>query len=268
MPKSVPFYQVDAFTDAPFAGNPAAVCILERPASESWMQSVAMEMNLSETAFVCPENGAYRLRWFTPAAEVELCGHATLATAHVLWTTARLADGQRCEFNTLSGLLTVERRGNGAMELNFPADTPVAAETPAGLLDALGTAQPVEVLRGRTDLIVRLASAAELRGLRPDFRLLGGIPGIRGVIATAASDSDEFDFMSRFFGPAVGVDEDPVTGSAHCLLGPYWSARLGLDELRAYQASKRGGRLKLRMRDERILIGGQAVTVAEGTLHV
>ncbi len=267
MPQSIPLYQVDAFTDRPFRGNPAAVCILEKPADESWMQSVAMEMNLSETAFVWSETGRYRLRWFTPATEVRLCGHATLASAHALWTTGRVAEDQRIEFNTLSGVLTVERHAV-SMEMDFPADTPTPTEAPQGLLEALGISQAVEVLRGRSDLIVRLASASELRNLRPDFLLLGRIPDVRGVIATAVSDSDDFDFMSRFFGPAVGVDEDPVTGSAHCLLGPYWSAQLGRDELRAYQASARGGALRLRMRGERIHIGGQAVTVSEGSLHV
>ena len=267
MPQPIPLYQVDAFTDRPFQGNPAAVCVLDSPADEGWMQAVAREMNLSETAFVSPEDGHYRLRWFTPATEVRLCGHATLASAHTLWTIGRVPAEQPIGFHTLSGVLAVERHG-AFLDMNFPADTPVAAEAPEGVMEALGISQAVEVLRGRSDLIVRLASAAELRNLRPDFRLLGEISGIRGVIATAASDSDDFDFMSRFFGPAVGVDEDPVTGSAHCLLGPYWSARLGRDELRAYQASARGGALRLRLRGERIHIGGQAVTVSEGVLHV
>ena len=267
MPQPVPLYQVDAFTDRPFRGNPAAVCVLDHPADESWMQSVAMEMNLSETAFVCPEDRRYRLRWFTPATEVRLCGHATLASAHILWTTGRVPAGERIEFNTLSGVLTVERHGT-SITLDFPADTATAIDAPEKLFEALGIPKPVAVLRGRTDIIVRLASATELRLLQPDFRLLGRVPDIRGVIVTAASDSDDFDFMSRFFAPAVGVDEDPVTGSAHCLLGPYWSAQLGREELRAYQASARGGALRLRMRGERIHIGGEAVTVSEGILHV
>lgn len=266
MPQQVPLYQVDAFTDRPFRGNPAAVCVLDRPAGADWMQSVATEMNLSETAFVCPEVDGYRLRWFTPATEVRLCGHATLASAHTLWTTGRVERGRRIEFHTLSGLLTVERHGT-RMEMDFPADTPSRADAPEKLLEALGIVQPLDVLRGKSDLIVRLESSSELRGLRPDFRLLGGIPGIRGVIATATSDREDFDFMSRFFAPAVGVDEDPVTGSAHCLLGPYWSSQLDREELRAYQASARGGALDLRLRGDRIHIGGQAVTVAEGVLH-
>lgn len=266
MPQQVPLYQVDAFTDRPFRGNPAAVCILEQAADADWMQSIAMETNLSETAFVHPEGNGYRLRWFTPAAEVRLCGHATLASAHALWTSGRVELDRTIEFTTLSGVLTVERHPTH-MEMDFPADTPNPTEAPAGLLDALGVSQPLEVLRGDADLIVSLASASELRALRPDFRLLGEIPGIRGVIATAASDNDDFDFLSRFFAPAVGVDEDPVTGSAHCLLGPYWAARLGRDDLSAYQDSARGGMLRLRLRGERIRIGGQAVTVAEGVLH-
>jgi PhzF family phenazine biosynthesis protein len=267
MPQQVPLYQVDAFTDTPFRGNPAAVCVLDKAADVGWMQSVAAEMNLSETAFVCPEGDGYGLRWFTPAAEVSLCGHATLASAHVLWATGRMEQDRRIEFKTLSGLLTVERY-EAHMEMDFPADAARPSEVPGGLFEALGISQALEVLRGKTDLIIRLASAGELRDLRPDFRLLGGVPGIRGVIVTAASDSGDYDFMSRFFAPAVGVDEDPVTGSAHCLSGPYWSAELGREELRAYQASTRGGALHLRVCGERIRIGGQAVTVSEGVLHV
>lgn len=267
MPRPIPLYQVDAFTDSPFRGNPAAVCLLDEATDAGWMQSVAAEMNLSETAFVCPEAGAYGLRWFTPAAEVRLCGHATLASAHVLWTTGRVEQERRIEFKTLSGLLVVERY-EAHMEMDFPTDAAHPCEAPDGLLEALGISQPLEVLRGRSDLIVRLPSAGELRDLHPDFRLLRGVPGIRAVIVTAASDSGDYDFMSRFFAPAVGVDEDPVTGSAHCLSGPYWSAQLGREELRAYQASTRGGALYLRVCGERIRIGGQAVTVSEGVLHV
>lgn len=267
MSKSIPLYQVDAFTDQAFRGNPAAVCPLDGPENEDWMQAVAMEMNLSETAFLYPEDNGYRLRWFTPATEVRLCGHATLASAHILWTSGRVESSRGIDFNTLSGPLSVERDG-AFMEMDFPADPPTLAEPSEGLLEALGASQPIEVLRGRSDLLVRFESASELRELRPDFRRLGEVSGVRGVIATATSDSDDFDFMSRFFGPAVGVDEDPVTGSAHCLLGPYWASQLGRDELRAYQASARGGELRLRLCGDRIRIGGRAVTVAEGVLHV
>lgn len=266
MPSAVPLHIVDAFADRPFRGNPAAVCLLAAPADTAWMQVVAAEMNLSETAFVSPEGERYRLRWFTPAIEVRLCGHATLATAHTLWATGRLPAQARAEFLTLSGLLTVERDGS-LLQMDFPTDSPVPADAPAGLAEALGLPGPLHIARGREDLLVRLESAKQVAELSPDFRRLGRLEGIRGVIVTAAADNDTTDFVSRFFGPAVGVDEDPVTGSAHCLLGPYWAAELGRDELHAYQASARGGTLRLRLRGERILIGGQAVTVAEGTLN-
>lgn len=266
MPTAVPFYQVDAFTDRPFRGNPAAVCLLEEAADERWMQSVAAEMNLSETAFVIPEAGRYGLRWFTPSSEVRLCGHATLATAHTLWATGRLAVTARAEFLTLSGLLTVELDST-LLHMDFPADSPAPSEAPAGLAEALGLRGTLQVMRGREDLIVRLDSAARVRDLAPDFRRLARIEGIRGVIVTAKGEDDHTDFVSRFFAPAVGVDEDPVTGSAHCLLGPYWARELNRQELRAYQASTRGGRLHLRLQGERIVIAGQAVTVTEGMLY-
>ncbi|MEM8598451.1 MAG: PhzF family phenazine biosynthesis protein [Bacteroidota bacterium] len=270
---------VDAFTDTPFGGNPAAVCLLDEPAETAWMQQVAMEMNLSETAFVLPEGveadpGVRRLRWFTPAAEVELCGHATLATAHILFETGRVADIAR--FETRSGRLTVTRNGPG-YAMDFPATTATAAPTPDGLLDqlALALADVRFVGRNTYDVLVEVDDAATVRGLDPDFQGLGSIPNIeRGVIVTAeAGDDDPYDFISRFFAPAVRVAEDPVTGSAHCTLAPYWAGRLGRSALVGYQASERGGTVTVEHRPDpqngdRVLLGGQAVTMVEGTLRI
>lgn len=256
--------QVDSFTDRPFAGNPAAVCVLPAAADERWMKDVAREMNLSETAFLHPEAGGWRLRWFTPAAEVDLCGHATLAAAHVLWEDAHLEPAATASFQTRSGLLTANRRSEW-IELDFPATAPAAAAAPVGLLEALGVGRVVAVGRSRFDFLVELEDGAQLRALRPDFGALARVDA-RGVIVTAASDVAGADFVSRFFGPAVGVDEDPVTGSAHCCLAPYWSARLGCDELVGYQASARGGSVRVALRGDRVLLGGQAVTVMRGEL--
>lgn len=259
----IPLFQIDAFADRPFAGNPAAVCLLEGPAEAAWMQHVAQEMNLSETAFVHRESDGFGLRWFTPVAEVALCGHATLATAHALWETGRLACGEMARFHTLSGLLTATAK-EGWIELDFPALATEAAEAPAGLLDALG-ARASFVGRSTYDLLVEVASAAEVRMLAPDFGALARVKA-RGVIVTARSDEPRFDFVSRFFGPAVGVNEDPVTGSAHAALGPYWKTRTGKDAFLAYQASARGGTVRLRVAGARVLIAGQAVTVLRGEM--
>lgn len=256
--------QVDSFTDRPFAGNPAAVCVLAGAADERWMKDVAREMNLSETAFLHREGEDWRLRWFTPAAEVDLCGHATLAAAHVLWEDAHLEPDARASFQTRSGLLTAVRRGEW-IELDFPATVPAPAAAPAGLLQALGLERAVAVGRSRFDFLVELEDAAQVRALRPDFGALARVDA-RGVIVTAAGDVPGADFVSRFFGPAVGVDEDPVTGSAHCCLAPYWSAKLGRAELVGYQASARGGSVRVALRGERVLLGGQAVTVLRGEL--
>ena len=256
--------QVDSFTDRPFAGNPAAVCVLASAADERWMKDVAREMNLSETAFLHREEDGWRLRWFTPAAEVDLCGHATLAAAHVLWEDGHLEPDATAAFRTRGGLLTASRRG-AWIELDFPGTAPAAAAAPAGLLEALGVARAVAVGRSRFDVLVELEDAAQLRALRPDFGALSRVDA-RGVIVTAAGDVPGADFVSRFFGPAVGVDEDPVTGSAHCCLAPYWSARLGRDELVGYQASARGGWVRVAVRGDRVLLGGQAVTVMRGEL--
>jgi PhzF family phenazine biosynthesis protein len=261
---------VDAFTDRPFAGNPAAVCVLDGPAPDAWMQLVAREMNLSETAFLHPIDGGprRRLRWFTPTVEVDLCGHATLATAHVLWEEGHLAPDAVAEFETRSGLLTA-RRVDGWIELDFPAkpiERPVSdpAEL-AALSEALGV-PVVSAGRSRFDVLAELPDEATVRGLSPDFGRIHAIPA-RGVIATAPSSDPAFDFVSRFFAPAVGVDEDPVCGSAHCVLAPFWSARLGRDALRAHQVSPRGGVLRLRLAADRVAIAGQAVTTFRGQLQ-
>lgn len=257
-------YQVDAFTDRPFAGNPAGVCILPGPAADGWMQAVAREMNLSETAFLVRQpDGAFNLRWFTPAVEVKLCGHATLASAHILWQTGILAPGEQARFHTLNGLLTATQRG-AWIEMDFPATPARPTELPAGLADALGVT-PTYVGVNVFDYLVEVASEAAVRALQPDITALGRLP-VRGVIVTAASAAPEFDFVSRFFAPAAGVNEDPVTGSAHCCLAPFWAARLGKSEMTAYQASARGGVVRARLAGGRVLLGGQAITVLAGEL--
>jgi PhzF family phenazine biosynthesis protein len=260
---SIPIFQVDAFAAAPFTGNPAAVCLLENEAKVGWMLSVAAEMNLSETAFITPHEDGFGLRWFTPATEVDLCGHATLASAHVLWETGRLAEADTARFHTRSGLLTAKRTGDW-IELDFPATPAESIEPPPGLSDLLGSV-PKFVGRSRFDLLLELTDAEELRDLNPDFVGLSSLP-IRGLIVTTKSDVPEFDFLSRFFAPAAGINEDPVTGSAHCALAPFWAKRLGKDEMTAFQASPRGGVVKVKLVGERVLLRGQAVTVLRGEL--
>jgi PhzF family phenazine biosynthesis protein len=257
----VPIYQVEAFTSRPFAGNPAAVCILPGPADEGWMQNVATEMNLSETAFLYQQEDGYNLRWFTPAAEVELCGHATLASAHLLWEAGHLKPDEQARFHTLSGLLTAKRAGDW-IELDFPA-TPAEATTPPDeLVNALGV-EPRYVGKNRFDYLVEVDSEEIVRGLEPDFAALVAVTN-RGVMVTSLAASQEYDFVSRFFAPGAGINEDPVTGSAHCCLGPFWSDRLGKSELVAYQASSRGGVVCVRVGEERVYLKGQAVTVLRG----
>lgn len=260
---SQPIYQVDSFTNRPFAGNPAGVCILAQPREDAWMQNVAREMNLSETAFLLQQEDGYNLRWFTPAVEVDLCGHATLASAHILWETGELQPDQQARFFTRSGLLTADRRGEW-IEMDFPAKPEVPADAPDGLLEALGV--PAKYIgRSQFDLLVELDSADVVRAVKPNFGLLERVP-VRGVIVTSRADGDDYDFVSRFFAPAVGVNEDPVTGSAHCCLSPFWSKRLGRNELVGYQASARGGVVRVRLEGDRVRIGGQAVTVLKGEL--
>ena len=256
-------WQVDAFTDKPFAGNPAAVTVLPEARDADWMQLVALEMNLSETAFlVRRDDGSFDLRWFTPAVEVDLCGHATVASAHVLWQEGFLRPDEQARFHSKSGLLTAERDGDW-IELNFPADDPLQIDMPPGLDEALG-ADVVDVRQGRHDVLARLADEATVRGLTPDFRAIMSIP-FRGVMVTARG-SKPYDFVSRFFGPNAGIDEDPVTGSSFCLLTPYWTPELGKTELLAYQASARGGVIRTSLKGERVLIAGHAVTTLKGEL--
>lgn len=259
----VAIYQVDAFTDQPYKGNPAAVCLLEEARSEEWMQAVAAEMNLSETAFVLPESDGFRLRWFTPKKEVKLCGHATLATAHVLYENKLIPLAEQARFYTLSGLLTADYLG-GLIELDFPATPVVSCEAPFGLVEAL-MVKPLFIGRSDDDYLVEVASEDEVKKAAPDFGRLVQT-SCRGIIVTALSGSAGYDFISRFFAPAVGINEDPVTGSAHCRLTPYWQGKLGKNEFTAYQASERGGFLKLRAEGERVRIGGKAVTILRGEL--
>ncbi|HEX5386456.1 MAG TPA: PhzF family phenazine biosynthesis protein [Gemmatimonadales bacterium] len=265
--------QIDAFTATPFAGNSAAVCLLPAPREDAWMQAVAREMNLAETAFLLradgqlapgrPGNGSYQLRWFTPAVEVDLCGHATLASAHFLWEAGHLPPDATARFETRSGLLTASRAGEW-ISLDFPVTPAVPCPVPPALERALG-ARLCQVAQSRFDYLVELESAAAVRAIAPDFTLLERIGG-RGVIVTAASDDPKFDFVSRFFAPASGIPEDPVTGSAHCVLGPFWGPRLSKSDMVGYQASARGGVVRVGLRGDRVLLGGQAVTVLHGQL--
>jgi PhzF family phenazine biosynthesis protein len=260
---AIPIVQVDAFTDRPFAGNPAAVCVLSEPQPDAWMRDVAREMNLSETAFLTPENDGFRLRWLTPAVEVDLCGHATVASAHVLWEDGHLQPERQARFHTRSGLLLADRRG-AWIELDFPVKAPAPAAAPPGMVEALGV-KARSVMRNQFDYLVELGSEEEVRATAPDFTALKKV-GARGIIITARASSAGFDFVSRFFAPGSGIDEDPVTGSAHCALGPYWSERLGKTEFTAYQASARGGVVRVRMHGDRVILGGQAVTVMRAQL--
>ncbi len=251
-------YQIDAFTNKPFAGNPAAVCFLEKAVDENWMQQVALEINLSETAFLYPEKDGFNLRWFTPSVEVDLCGHATLASAHFLYEQNILNKNQTAHFYTKSGKLTAVKLDN-RIELNFPSTKPIETAPPEKLLEAFQV-NALFVGKSRFDYFIEVKSAETVRNLTPNFSLLSVLP-VRGVIVTAQSDIDKYDIISRFFAPAVGVDEDPVTGSAHCTLSPYWSEKLEKKELKAYQASKRGGELTIVHQDDRVLLQGEAVTV-------
>jgi PhzF family phenazine biosynthesis protein len=258
----IPIVQVDAFTDRCFGGNPAAVCILDAPRPAPWMQAVAAEMNLSETAFLDPRPDGWNLRWFTPAVEVDLCGHATLASAHVIWEEGRLPLESPVRFHTKSGLL-VARRREGAIELDFPAWPPSPCPEPHGLAEALHV-EPKWVGRHKGYVLVEVASQAQVTELKPDFARLRELRD--PVIVTSRSDDPEVDFVSRFFAPFFGIDEDPVTGSAHCVLAPYWRDRLHKAQLAARQLSHRGGALTVTVAGDRALIAGRAVTVLRGEL--
>jgi predicted PhzF superfamily epimerase YddE/YHI9 len=261
---TIPLFHVDAFTDRPFAGNPAAVCILPSWKDNDWLQGVAREMNLPMTAFLVKQADLFALRWFTPNVEVDLCGHATLASAHVLWNLGH-AVVDEIRFSTRGGILTAIRSG-AFIQLDFPLMPEEAAEAPPDLLEALGTSAKY-VGKNQFDYLVEVESEATLRGLTPDFNRLKTFP-MRGVIITSASGDPHYDFVSRFFAPSIGVDEDQVTGSSHCCLGVFWEKRLGKAEFVAYQASPRGGVVKLRVTSDRAFLSGRAVTVASGQLLV
>jgi PhzF family phenazine biosynthesis protein len=261
MSSEVRQFQVDAFANRVFEGNPAAVCPLPRWLDEAVMQAIAAENNLSETAFFVPAGEGFELRWFTPLAEVDLCGHATLATAHVLFENLGYAHDE-IRFESRSGELTVRRQGD-LLEMDFPSRPPIACAPPDGLTEALGAA-PLEVLCA-DDLLAVFGNESEIRAITPDFPALARLPG-RGVCVTAPGDN--YDFVSRFFAPALGVSEDPVTGSAHCELAPYWAGRLGRTTLRARQVSRRGGEVGCEVRGERVLLSGTAVTFMEGTIRL
>jgi PhzF family phenazine biosynthesis protein len=266
---TIPLFHVDAFTECTFAGNPAAVCLLSSWKEDVWLQAVAREMNLSETAFLVRQPGSqaqlgnqWGLRWFTPKVEVDLCGHATLASAHILWQQGQ-ATGDEIRFSTKCGVLKAARLGND-IELDFPLKPEVAAEAPPGLLEALGVSAKY-VGKNQFDYLVEVESETALRRIAPDFKSLATVP-VRGIIVTSRAADLRFDFVSRFFAPASGVDEDPVTGSAHCCLGDFWRKRLGKNEFTAYQASARGGVVKVRVTSDRAFLAGRAVIVAQGEL--
>jgi PhzF family phenazine biosynthesis protein len=257
-------YQVDSFTAEPFKGNPAGVCLLDQPAPQSWMQSLAMEMNLAETAFIYPESDGFRLRWFTPVTEVELCGHATLATAHILFENGKLKPNDTARFLTKSGILTV-RKINKLLEMNFPATPASQCPEPENLSRALGNVNFLFSGKNDFDYLIELDSEDVIRSLKPDFDLLKKVTA-RGIIVTSRSRNSQFDFVSRFFAPTLGIDEDPVTGSAHCTLGPYWAKKLGKSKFTAYQASRRGGIVQVELKGDRVLLRGQAVTIFSASL--
>jgi PhzF family phenazine biosynthesis protein len=260
---SLPLFLVDAFTDRPFAGNPAAVCLLPAWRDEGWLQNVAREMQQSETAFLVQRADGFDLRWFTPTLEVDLCGHATLASAHVVWQQNLVSSQKTIGFFTRSGRLSAARKG-ADIELDFPLRPEEPCPAPPQLTEALGVVSHY-VGRNKLDYLVEVESEAALRAAKPDFKLLATVP-VRGVIVTCRSAEPRFDFVSRFFAPASGIDEDPVTGSSHCCLGAFWSKQLKKNELVGYQASARGGVVRVRVAGDRALLGGQAVTVTEGKL--
>jgi PhzF family phenazine biosynthesis protein len=259
-------FHIDAFTETPFAGNPAAVCLLDGASvDEPWMQNVAAEMNLAETAFVERRDQDWNLRWFTPTVEVALCGHATLATAHAMLEEGILPAGGSARFHTMSGVLRATDAGD-LIELDFPATVAAPAAPPDGLIEAIGM-HPLHVARSNFDYLLELPTEEDVRSLTPDLAMLRRIP-VRGIIVTSRGRKGDFDFVSRFFAPASGVDEDPVTGSAHCALAPYWAPRLGKQQFRAYQASPRGGVLRVTLAGDRVLLAGRAVTIFRGELKV
>ncbi len=260
---TTPIYQVDSFTDKLFSGNPAAVVLLEQQADAAWMQAMAREMNLSETAFVHPQQGGYHLQWFTPQVEVDLCGHATLAAAHILWQIEQVKPGEAIRFFTRSGWLTASQR-NDLIEMDFPSASLEPADITEEIITAVGVRPDFTMLSG-DKWVFEYADERIVRSLKPDFSALKQRKG-RALAVTAPSATPGFDFVSRYFAPWIGIDEDPVTGSAHCILGPYWSRKLGKSYLTAYQASARGGIVHVRVSGDRTYVGGKAVTVFSGRL--
>jgi len=258
------FSLVDSFTDRPFAGNPAGVCLLTLPRKNDWMQSIAAEIGASETAFIIPDWDGWMLRWFTPKVEVDLCGHATLAAAHVLWEGGFLPADSKARFQTRSGVLTAARRGEW-IEMDFPATAVGEAIAVDGELTKLLGAKPVAAWDAGWTRLVELNGERDVREARPDFAAMAA-GGWGSAIVTARGETPGVDFVSRFFAPAVGINEDPVTGSAHCVLGPFWAKRLGRDELVARQVSARGGAVRVRVDGERVKLSGQAVTTLKGEL--
>lgn len=262
----IKIHTVDSFTDKPFSGNPAGVCILEKELNEKQMQNIAMEMKHAETAFVVPSGKDFLLRWFTPAAEVDLCGHATLASSHIMWQEKVIGADETIRFHTRSGLLTANKRGEG-IELNFPATEMKEIQSFHELEKCIGV-KPVFTGKTKWVYFAELNSADEVRTLEPDFVLINNLPSSGEVLVTARSDTPEYDIVSRFFAPAVGVDEDPVTGSAHCILGPYWAKKLNKNPIMAYQASKRGGSMGVRVEGDRVYLTGKAITVLSGEMNI
>ena len=254
----LPLYQVDSFTDQPFKGNPAGVCLLDEPRPDEWMRSLAAEMALSETAFVIKTGDDFTLRWFTPTIEIDLCGHATLASAHILWQNGIVPEAEPIRFRTRSGLLTISRSRDW-IEMDFPARSYRSVAENEGVIDAVG-AVPDEVYQSGENLMFVYEAEKTIQNISPNFSALGSYD-YHGVIVTSPADSPQFDFVSRFFAPSIGINEDPVTGSSHCTLTPYWSERLRKTIMSALQVSSRGGVLKVRMSGERVYISGQAVTV-------
>lgn len=268
---AIPILQIDAFASEAFHGNPATVCLLEQPKPEAWMQNVAAEMNQPMTAFVVPRSTAneFDLRWFTPEGEMPLCGHATLASAHALWETGRLTEDQEIRFYTASGVLNCRRAGK-LIEMDFPALPVQEAEFPPTLAEAFNVHPNKVFCQRRADgsngnFLLELDGEERVRSLKPNFELLRKTAKV-GVIVTARSDAPELDFVSRYFAGYIGIDEDAVTGSAHCALTPYWASVLGKTEMSAYQASARGGALRVKVRGDRVFLGGEAVTVLRGSL--
>jgi PhzF family phenazine biosynthesis protein len=261
----IPIYQIDAFTNEPFKGNPAAVCLLSEAISENRMQKIALEMNLSETAFLLPEDEGFRLRWFTPLVEVELCGHATLASSFILFNQELVKKNDPIHFFTRSGELKASIQGDW-INLNFPG----FEEKPfleAEMLKTILQEDPINIVSSGENVIVELKTSNEIRQLKPDFIQLVKIP-IHGLVVTARSDLEEFDFISRYFAPWVGINEDPVTGSAHACLAPYWEKRLKKRKMVAFQASSRGGVVRVEVQGNRVLISGQAIMILKGELII